>query len=380
MVPNQWHACHWFTIPAVGGGVGTSSIRKQRRPLHYNGVSVKTWGYIDDAAKLATKDGYQEIIWILLELTGKINNVTISDVSSFSGNHLEGSFHNPIERLVYRKWGEAPLAEKRRRNPHVPKIAALAAIVAYSNTLHRGSRARPPFKALDFFSIDYNPTYIDRLLDLPFDLYQRISATNRVPTFTVPLTNHNSAIQTIQDFSAEIVFKKNSDSVATPSCHVRPTNQDTLSQAGPPTSGHIHYLDMGWRNASRSVSQNCWEQWTREGTHARKTGSGATRKTTRREDRRIVRQALVDPTVTRSMLRADVGVAIVPQTISRHLAEANLKSKRPFRALPLTPKHRQLRLQWCQARSLWNVTDWQKVVFSDESRFVFETDDNRVRV
>ncbi|GFV46482.1 HTH_Tnp_Tc3_2 domain-containing protein [Trichonephila clavipes] len=94
-------------------------------------------------------------------------------------------------------------------------------------------------------------------------------------------------------------------------------------------------------------TRNCWEQWTREGTQARKTGSGATRKTTRREDRRIVRQALVDPTVTRSTIRADVGVAIVPQTISRHLAEANLKSKRLFRALPLTPEHRQLRLQWC---------------------------------
>ncbi|GFX21026.1 transposable element Tcb2 transposase [Trichonephila clavipes] len=63
-----------------------------------------------------------------------------------------------------------------------------------------------------------------------------------------------------------------------------------------------------------------------------------------------------------------------------HLAEANLKFKRPFRALPLTPEHRQLRLQWCQARSMWNVTDWQKVVFSDESRFVLGTDDNRVRV
>ncbi|GFX52329.1 hypothetical protein TNCV_5037561 [Trichonephila clavipes] len=50
-----------------------------------------------------------------------------------------------------------------------------------------------------------------------------------------------------------------------------------------------------------------------------------------------------------------------------------------FRALPLTPEHRQLRLHWCQARSMWNVTDWQKVVFSDESRFVLGTDDNRVR-
>ncbi|GFU30246.1 HTH_Tnp_Tc3_2 domain-containing protein [Trichonephila clavipes] len=143
-----------------------------------------------------------------------------------------------------------------------------------------------------------------------------------------------------------------------------------------------------WKNRmqlciDRDVEGNqkkCWEQWTREGTHARKTGSGATRKTTRREDRRIVRQALVDPTVTRSTIRADVGVAIVPQTISRHLAEANLKSKRPFRALPLTPEHRQLHLQWCQARSMWNVTDWQNVVFSDESRFVLGTDDNRVRV
>ncbi|GFY13260.1 transposable element Tcb2 transposase [Trichonephila clavipes] len=103
-------------------------------------------------------------------------------------------------------------------------------------------------------------------------------------------------------------------------------------------------------------------------------------KTTRREDRRIVRKALVDPAVTRSTIRADVGVAIVPQAISRHLAEANLKSKRPFRIVPLTPEHRQLRLQWCQARSMWNVTDWQKVVFSDESWFVLGTEDYRVRV
>ncbi|GFT75134.1 transposable element Tcb2 transposase [Trichonephila clavipes] len=90
--------------------------------------------------------------------------------------------------------------------------------------------------------------------------------------------------------------------------------------------------------------------------------------------------ASTDGAMTRSKIRADVGVAIVAQTISRHLADANLKSKRPFRALPLTPEHPQLRLQWCQARSMWNVTDWQKVVFSDESRFVLGTDDNRVRM
>ncbi|GFY01651.1 transposable element Tc1 transposase [Trichonephila clavipes] len=149
---------------------------------------------------------------------------------------------------------------------------------------------------------------------------------------------------------------------------------------GMKTTGWSTRRVAGQLDRSECAVRNCWEQWTREGTPARKTGSGATRKTTRREDRRIVRQALVDPTVTRSTIRADVGVAIVPQTISRHLAEANIKSKRPFRELPLTPEHRQLRLQWCQARSMWNVTDWQKVVFSDDSRFVLGTDDNRVRV
>ncbi|GFV72903.1 transposable element Tc1 transposase [Trichonephila clavipes] len=137
-------------------------------------------------------------------------------------------------------------------------------------------------------------------------------------------------------------------------------------------AGQVDHLECAVRN--------CWEQWTREATHARKTRSGVTRKNKRREDRRMVWQALVDPTVTLSTIRADVGVAIIPQTISTHLAEANLKSKCLFRALLLTPEHWQLRLLWCQARSMWNVTDWQNVLFRDKSRFVLGTDDNRVRM
>ncbi|GFW70666.1 transposable element Tcb1 transposase [Trichonephila clavipes] len=99
---------------------------------------------------------------------------------------------------------------------------------------------------------------------------------------------------------------------------------------------------------SECAVRNCWEQWTGK--------------------------------VTRSTIRADEAVSIVPQTISRHLSKANLKFRRPFRALPLTPEHRQMRVQWCQARSMGNVTDWQNVVFIDESRFVLGTDDNRVQV
>ncbi|GFU42681.1 transposable element Tc1 transposase [Trichonephila clavipes] len=119
---------------------------------------------------------------------------------------------------------------------------------------------------------------------------------------------------------------------------------------GVKTAGWSTRRVAGQVDCSECAVRNCWEQWTREGTYARKTGFGATRKTTRIEG--SCGKHLWTPTVTRSTMRADVGVAIVPQTISKHLAEANLKSKRPFRALHLTPEHRQLLLQWCQARSM----------------------------
>ncbi|GFV63963.1 uncharacterized protein TNCV_385381 [Trichonephila clavipes] len=80
-----------------------------------------------------------------------------------------------------------------------------------------------------------------------------------------------------------------------------------MKTAGWPTRRVAGQVDR-----SECAVRNCWEQWTREGTHARKTGSGATRKTMRREDRRIVQQELVDPPVTGSTIRADVGVAIAP--------------------------------------------------------------------
>ncbi|GFX25327.1 uncharacterized protein TNCV_1274871 [Trichonephila clavipes] len=78
------------------------------------------------------------------------------------------------------------------------------------------------------------------------------------------------------------------------------------------TSGWSTRRVAGQADRSECAVRNCWEQWTREGTHARKTGSRATKKTNRRDDRRIVQQALVAPTVTRSTIRADVGVGIVP--------------------------------------------------------------------
>ncbi|GFW29160.1 uncharacterized protein TNCV_2839001 [Trichonephila clavipes] len=100
------------------------------------------------------------------------------------------------------------------------------------------------------------------------------------------------------------------------------------------TAGWSTCRVAGQLDRSECAVRNCWEKWTGEGTHAQKTGSGATRKTTRREDRRIVRQALVDPTVTRSTIRKDVGVEIVPKQFPDTLQKQILNPQAPF---PCTP-------------------------------------------
>ncbi|GFW14800.1 HTH_Tnp_Tc3_2 domain-containing protein [Trichonephila clavipes] len=69
----------------------------------------------------------------------------------------------------------------------------------------------------------------------------------------------------------------------------------------------------------------------------------------------------------------------IKKTIRRRLTEVGLRSRRPLRRLPLTPHHRQCRLDFCRPRATWSVTDWRRVIFSDESRFSLSADDHRTR-
>ncbi|GFY26828.1 transposable element Tcb2 transposase [Trichonephila clavipes] len=68
------------------------------------------------------------------------------------------------------------------------------------------------------------------------------------------------------------------------------------------------------------------------------------------------------------------------ENIRRRLTEVGMRSRRPLRRLPLTPHHRQCRLDFCRPRATWSVTDWRRVIFSDESRFSLSADVHRTRV
>ncbi|UYV66872.1 K02A2.6-like, partial [Cordylochernes scorpioides] len=111
--------------------------------------------------------------------------------------------------------------------------------------------------------------------------------------------------------------------------------------------------------------------------------AGATRVTSARVDRRILRKAVAAPQATCTAILQHVqdtlDHSISTRTISRRLVANVLHSCRPLRRLPLTPPNRRQRLEWCRARSTW-MTEWHRVVFSDESRFCLSSDSRRVRV
>ncbi|GFT31440.1 transposable element Tcb1 transposase [Trichonephila clavipes] len=126
----------------------------------------------------------------------------------------------------------------------------------------------------------------------------------------------------------------------------------------------IGLREAGWSNRrigrhlgrSDMVVARCWQQWITEGRVYRRGGSGRPRNTNDREDRAIRRVATSAPTTSLASIQRHLPPSrhAVPsrETIRRRLTEVGLRSRRPLRRLPLTPHHRQCRLDFCRPRKL----------------------------
>ncbi|UYV81549.1 GRHL2 [Cordylochernes scorpioides] len=132
-----------------------------------------------------------------------------------------------------------------------------------------------------------------------------------------------------------------------------------------------------------STVHRLWRRWLEQGNVVIYRNVGATRVTSARVDRRILRQAVAAPQATCTAIlqhaQDTLDHSITTRTISRRLVANGFHSCRPLRRLPLTPPNRRQRLEWGRARSTW-MTEWHRVVFSDESRFCLSSDSRRVRV
>ncbi len=87
-------------------------------------------------------------------------------------------------------------------------------------------------------------------------------------------------------------------------------------------------------------------------------------------------------TVTQITTRYNQGVQ---NTISEHTTRWTLKqmdssSRRPHRVPLLSAKNRTRRIQFTQTHQNWTIEDWKNVSWSDESRFLLQHSDVRVRI
>jgi len=101
--------------------------------------------------------------------------------------------------------------------------------------------------------------------------------------------------------------------------------------------------------------------------------SGRPRKTTIRNDRKIVNLALENRRVTLKnlgkLVREDHKIELCDKSIRKRLHEANLYGRAARKKPLLVKRHRDARLQWCRDKRSWTQRDWEKVLWSDESKF-----------
>ena len=74
------------------------------------------------------------------------------------------------------------------------------------------------------------------------------------------------------------------------------------------------------------------------------------------------------------------GRNVSQSTVHRTLLRMGLRSRGLVRVPMMTPVHRRKRLQWARKHQNWTLGQWKKVAWSDESRFLLDDVDGRVRV
>ncbi|GFW93232.1 transposable element Tcb2 transposase [Trichonephila clavipes] len=108
------------------------------------------------------------------------------------------------------------------------------------------------------------------------------------------------------------------------------------------------------------------------------------RGTTPADDRYIVLQARRNRRQTAGEIARHTtqatGRPISRFTVARRLHGGGLFARRPVRCVPLTPAHRRRRSLWCREHRNWRDNEWERVLFTDESRFSLSSDSHRILI
>ncbi|GFX97611.1 transposable element Tcb1 transposase [Trichonephila clavipes] len=112
----------------------------------------------------------------------------------------------------------------------------------------------------------------------------------------------------------------------------------------------LSFREIGSR-VGRNQTTVMWicDRWMQEGTMDRRGRSDPPQCTTSREDRQIVRMAMMDRSVTSRTVTQHIEPVthhlVSARTIRRRLQQSGLSARRPLFGLPFTQNHRRLRRQ-----------------------------------
>ena len=134
-------------------------------------------------------------------------------------------------------------------------------------------------------------------------------------------------------------------------------------------------------NKSRHAVQSAYKKYLESKILVDKPRSGRPRESTKRQDRVLKRLALTNRRLSSKNLAAQWHNAGGPftssKTVRRRLNEQNLKGciaiKKPF----ISKINQQKRLKFARAFLHFTSTDWQRVLWSDESKFNLVGNDSR---
>ncbi|GFV48725.1 transposable element Tcb2 transposase [Trichonephila clavipes] len=135
---------------------------------------------------------------------------------------------------------------------------------------------------------------------------------------------------------------------------------------------------------AHSIVSRLWRQFQTTGTAIRGFSSGRPRETTPADDRYIVLQARRNRRQTAGEIARHTtqvtGRPISRFTVARRLHGGGLFARRPVRCVPLTPVHRRRRSLWCREHRNWRENEWERVLFTDDSRFSLSSDSHRILI
>ena len=130
----------------------------------------------------------------------------------------------------------------------------------------------------------------------------------------------------------------------------------------------------------RKTIQNLFQRFHQTGTTVDRPRSGRPHVTSRQEDRYLRTLHLRNRflTIAESVSTA-LGRVVSQSTVARRLRSAGIRAHRPHHGATLTPQNQRNWLIWARRVCRWQLWDWRRVVFTDESRFCLYHNDGRVR-